>query len=41
MWDILDVTYGGTTDVKRARKHAPIQEYHMFRMLKGETIVDV
>jgi len=37
-WDILEVTHEGTTDVKRARKHALIQEYEMFRMLKGETI---
>jgi len=41
MWDILEVTHEGTTDVKRARKHALIQEYEMFRMLKGEAIVDV
>jgi len=41
MWDILEVTHEGTTDVKRTRKHALIQEYEMFRMLKGETISDV
>ncbi|XP_068500110.1 uncharacterized protein [Phaseolus vulgaris] len=41
MWDILEVTHEGTTDVKRARKHALIQQYEMFRMLKGETISDV
>jgi len=27
--------------MKRARKHALIQEYEMFRMLKGENISDV
>jgi len=27
--------------VKRARKHTLIQEYEMFRMLKGETIAEV
>jgi len=27
MWDILEVTHEGTSDVKRARKHALIQEY--------------
>jgi len=27
MWDILEVTHEGTTDVKRAHKHALIQEY--------------
>ena len=41
MWDILEVTHEGTIDVKGARKHALIEEYEMFRMLKGETIADV
>ena len=41
MWDILEITHEGTTDVKRARKHACIQEYEMFRMFKRETISDV
>jgi len=41
MWDILEVTHEGTNDVKRARKHALIQEYELFRMQKGETICDV
>jgi len=41
MWDILEVTREGTTDVKRTRKHALIQEYKLFRMLKGETFSDV
>jgi len=41
MWDILEVTLEGTTDVKRARKHPLIQEYEMFRMLKGEIISNV
>jgi len=41
MWDILEVTHEGTTDVKRARKHALIQEYEMFRMQQGETIANV
>jgi len=35
------VTDEGTTDVKRARKLALIQEYELFKMLKGETITDV
>jgi len=39
MWDILEVTHEDTTDVKRAKKHALIQEYEMFKMLKGETIL--
>jgi len=41
MWDILEVTHEGTNDVKRARKHALIQEYELFKMQKGETICDV
>jgi len=41
MWDILEVTLEGTNDVKRARKHALILEYELFRMQKGETICDV
>jgi len=41
MWDTLEVTYGGTNNVKRARKHALIQEYEMYRMQKGETIAEV
>jgi len=41
MWDILEVTHEGTSDVKRAMKHALIQEYELFRMQKGETICDV
>jgi len=32
MWDILEVTHEGTTDVKRARKHAMIQEYELFKI---------
>jgi len=41
MWDTLEVTHEGTNDVKRARKHTLIQEYEMFRMLKGKSIVEV
>jgi len=41
MWDTLEVTHEGTNDVKRARKHALIQEYEMFRMLKGDSIAEV
>jgi len=41
MWDTLEVTHERTNDVKRARKHTLIQEYEMFRMLKGESIADV
>jgi len=41
MWDILEVTHEGTNDINRARKHALIQEYELFRMQQGETIADV
>ena len=41
MWDILEVTHEDTTGVKRARKHALIQEYELSRMHLGETIIDV
>jgi len=41
MWDTLEVTHEGTSDVKRARKHALIQEYELFRMKQGESIADV
>jgi len=41
MWDTLEVTHEGTNEVKRARTHTLIQEYEMFRMLKGETIAEV
>jgi len=41
IWDILEVTHEGTIDVKRARKHALIQEDELFRMQQGETIDDV
>jgi len=30
LWDILEVIHEGTNDVKRARKHALIQEYELF-----------
>jgi len=41
MWDILVVTHEGTNDVKRARKYTLTQEYEMFRMKKGESLVEV
>ena len=40
-WEVLEVTYERTNDVKRARKHALIQEYELFKMQQGESIVDV
>jgi len=41
MWDTLEVIHEGTNDVKRVRKHTLIQEYEMFRMLKGESFAEV
>jgi len=41
MWEVLEVTHEGTNDVKRARKHALIQEYELFKMKQGESIADV
>jgi len=41
MWDILEVTHEGKNDFKRARKHALIQEYELFRIQQGELIIDV
>ena len=41
MWGTLEVTHEGTNKMNRARKHTLIQEYEMFRMLKGETIAEV
>jgi len=41
MQEVLEVTHEGTNDVKRARKHALIQEYELFKMLQGESIVEV
>jgi len=37
----MEVTHEGTNDVMRARTHTLIQEYEMFRMLKGESIAEV
>jgi len=41
MWDVLEVTHEGTNEVNRARKHALIQEYELFKMQKGESIAKV
>jgi len=32
MWDVLEVTHEGTSEVKRTRKHALIPEYELFKM---------
>jgi len=41
MWEVLEVTHEGNNDVKRARKHALIQEYELFKMEQGEFIAEV
>jgi len=41
MWGALEVTHEGTNDVKRARKHAFIQEYKLFKMQQWESIAEV
>nr|KYP36605.1 hypothetical protein KK1_042263 [Cajanus cajan] len=38
MWDTLQVTHEGTSDVKRSRKHTLIREYELLRMNHGESI---
>jgi len=41
MWDVLEVTHEGTSEVKKARKHALIQEYELFKMQKGKSIAEM
>ena len=41
MWKVLEVIHEGTNDVKRARKHALIHGYQLFKMKQGEPITDV
>ncbi|KAL2330602.1 hypothetical protein Fmac_018183 [Flemingia macrophylla] len=40
-WEIIKVTHEGTPEVRRARKNTLIQEYETFRMIQGETIMDM
>nr|KYP33484.1 hypothetical protein KK1_045657 [Cajanus cajan] len=40
MWDTLQVTHEGTSDVKISRKHTLIREYELLRMNSGESIYD-
>nr|KYP34970.1 hypothetical protein KK1_044012 [Cajanus cajan] len=40
MWDTLQVTHEGTSDVNISRKHTLIREYELFRMNNGESIFD-
>ena len=41
MWDTLQVTYEGTTDVKRSKINTLTHEYELFRMNQNETIQDM
>ena len=41
MWDTLQVTYEGTTDVKRSRINTLTHEYELFKMFQYETIEDM
>ncbi|KAH1192833.1 hypothetical protein GmHk_19G053978 [Glycine max] len=41
MWDTLQVTHEGTTDVKRSRINTLTLEYELFRMNQNETIQDM
>ena len=41
MWDTLEVTHEGTEEVKRSRMNTLSQEYEMFRMKPGESILEL
>ena len=41
MWDTLQVTHEGTTDVKRSRINTLTHEYELFRMNPNESIQDM
>jgi len=41
MWDTLQVTHEGTTNVKRSRINTLTHEYELFRMNQNETIQDM
>ena len=41
MWDALQVTHEGTSEVKRSRINTLIHEYELFRMNQGERIQDM
>ena len=41
MWDTLQVTYEGTTDVKRSRINILTHEYELFKMLQYDPIQDI
>ena len=39
MWDTLQVTHEGTTDVKRSRINTPTHEYELFTMNQNEQYI--
>ena len=41
MWDTLQVTHEGTSEVRRARLNTLMHEYELFRMLPNENIGDM
>ena len=41
MWDTLQVTHEGTSEVKRARINTLTHEYELFRMNQGESIQEM
>ena len=41
MWDTLQVTHEGTTNIKISRINTLTHEYELFRMNKNETIQDM
>jgi len=41
MWDTLQVTHEGTTDVKRSRINTLTHEYELFIINQNETIQDM
>ncbi|XP_073219678.1 uncharacterized protein [Cicer arietinum] len=41
MWDTLQETHEGTTDVKRAKTNTLMHEYELFNMKKDESINDL
>jgi len=41
MWDTLQVTHEGTTDIKRSRINTLTHEYELFTMNQNEIIQDI
>lgn len=41
IWDTLEVTHEGTIEVKRSKLNTLSQEYELFRMQPGESILDL